>query len=81
MVAAANAALYNNGAACGTRYTVQCTGPTNAGVPAPCRNGPITVTIVDLCPGCGADQIDLSEQAFTTIADPNAGRIRIEYNR
>lgn len=81
MVAAANPALFNNRAACGARYTVQCTGPTNQGVPQPCRNGPITVTIVDLCPGCAADQIDLSEQAFNQIADPAAGRIRIEYNR
>ncbi|KAG6427818.1 hypothetical protein SASPL_112065 [Salvia splendens] len=81
MVAAANPALFNNRAACGDRYTVQCTGPTNQGVPQPCRNGPITVTIVDLCPGCAADQIDLSEQAFNQIADPAAGRIRIEYNR
>ncbi|KAG6427820.1 hypothetical protein SASPL_112067 [Salvia splendens] len=81
MVAAANPALFNNRAACGDRYTVQCTGPTNQGVPQPCRNSPITVTIVDLCPGCAADQIDLSEQAFNQIADPAAGRIRIEYNR
>ncbi|KAH6818561.1 hypothetical protein C2S51_002164 [Perilla frutescens var. frutescens] len=81
MVAAANSGLYNNGAACGQQYTIQCTGPTNQGVPQPCRNGPITVTIVDLCPGCDANQIDLSEQAFSTIADPNAGKIQIEYNR
>ncbi|XP_057787763.1 EG45-like domain containing protein isoform X2 [Salvia miltiorrhiza] len=80
MVAAANPALFNNRAACGQRYTVRCTGPTNQGVPQPCRNGPITVTIVDLCPGCAADQIDLSEQAFNAIADPNAGRILIDYN-
>ncbi|KAL1548893.1 EG45-like domain containing protein [Salvia divinorum] len=81
MVAAANAALFNNRAACGDRYTVRCTGRTNLGVLEPCRNGAITVTIVDLCPGCAADQIDLSEQAFNAIADPNAGRIMIEYNR
>ncbi|XP_057787764.1 EG45-like domain containing protein [Salvia miltiorrhiza] len=81
MVAAANPALFNNRAACGQRYTVRCTGATNQGVPQPCRNGPITVTIVDLCPGCAANQIDLSEQAFNAIADPNAGRILIDYNR
>ncbi|KAL0453802.1 UNVERIFIED_CONTAM: EG45-like domain containing protein [Sesamum latifolium] len=80
MIAAANPALYNNGAACGRRYRVRCTGPTNQGIPQPCRNGEITVTIVDLCPGCGADQLDLSQQAFSMIADPNAGRIRIDYN-
>ncbi|KAL0453800.1 UNVERIFIED_CONTAM: EG45-like domain containing protein [Sesamum latifolium] len=80
MIAAANSALYNNGAACGRRYRVRCTGPTNQGIPQPCRNGEITVKIVDRCPGCGANQLDLSQQAFSSIADPNAGRIRIEYN-
>ncbi|XP_012831268.1 PREDICTED: EG45-like domain containing protein [Erythranthe guttata] len=81
MIAAANPSLYNNGAACGTSYRVRCTGRTNAGVLAPCRNGEITVRIVDLCPGCGVDQLDLSQEAFSMIADPNAGRILIEYNR
>ncbi|KAG6427817.1 hypothetical protein SASPL_112068 [Salvia splendens] len=81
MVAAANPALFNNRAACGNRYIIRCTGATNLGVPQPCRNGPITVTIVDLCPGCGANQIDLSQEAFKAIADPNAGRIRIDYTR
>ncbi|KAG8372461.1 hypothetical protein BUALT_Bualt12G0068600 [Buddleja alternifolia] len=81
MIAAANPAIYNNGAACGRSYRIRCTGPTNQGVPQPCRNGEITVRIVDLCPGCGADQFDLSQEAFSMIADPNAGRIQIEYNQ
>ncbi|XP_073271763.1 EG45-like domain containing protein [Primulina huaijiensis] len=80
MIAAANRDLYDNGAACGKNYRVKCTGPTNQGVPQPCRNGEIIVKIVDLCPGCGTNQLDLSEQAFSTIADPNAGKIQIEYN-
>ncbi|XP_073158283.1 EG45-like domain containing protein [Henckelia pumila] len=79
MIAAANRALYNNGAACGSFYKVRCTGPTNQGVPQPCRNGEITVQIVDLCPGCTDNQLDLSQEAFSMIADPNAGRIQIEY--
>ncbi|CAA2985699.1 EG45-like domain containing protein [Olea europaea var. sylvestris] len=81
MIAAANPSLYNNGAACGTRYRVTCTGPTNQGVPQPCTGNDVTVTIVDLCPGCGADQLDLSQEAFSTIANTDAGRIRIEYNQ
>ncbi|KAL3643259.1 hypothetical protein CASFOL_014074 [Castilleja foliolosa] len=80
LIAAANPSIYNNGAACGRRYTIRCTGPTNAGVPQPCRNGAITVTIVDLCPGCQNDQFDLSQEAFAMIADPNAGRVLIDYN-
>ncbi|XP_073158446.1 EG45-like domain containing protein [Henckelia pumila] len=80
MIAAANRGLYSNGAACGKYYKVRCTGPTNEGVPQPCRNGEITVKIVDLCPGCGTNQLDLSQQAFSKIANPDAGRIHIEYN-
>ncbi|KAG6430866.1 hypothetical protein SASPL_108939 [Salvia splendens] len=41
---------------------------------------PALFTIVDVCPGCAANQIDLSEQAFKSIADPNAGKIWIEYS-
>ncbi|CAA2968231.1 Hypothetical predicted protein [Olea europaea subsp. europaea] len=76
MVAAANPSLYNNGAACGRRYRVRCTGPANA-----CTGNEVTVTIVDLCPGCGNDQLDLSQQAFSVIANPDAGRIMIDYNQ
>ncbi|KAL2502379.1 Expansin-like EG45 domain-containing protein [Forsythia ovata] len=86
MIAAANPSLYNNGAACGTsacgrRYRVKCTGGTNNGVPHPCTGSEETVTIVDLCPGCGNNQLDLSQQVFSTIANPDAGRIRIDYTR
>ncbi|KAI3444098.1 hypothetical protein Pfo_000763 [Paulownia fortunei] len=78
MIAAANPSLYNNGAACGRRYRVRCTGATNQ-APQPCRNGEIIVRIVDLCPGCRANQLDLSQHAFSRIANPDAGRIRIDY--
>ncbi|KAL2454495.1 EG45-like domain containing protein 2 [Abeliophyllum distichum] len=81
VIAAANPSLYNNGAACGRRYRVKCTGGTNNGVPHPCTGREVTVTIVDLCPGCGNNQLDLSQQVFSTIANPDAGRIRIDYTR
>ncbi|XP_051120283.1 EG45-like domain containing protein [Andrographis paniculata] len=80
MIVAANSQLFNNKAACGRTCRVRCTGRTNLGVPQPCRNGEVTVRIVDLCPGCGANQLDLSQEAFSIIADPNAGRIKIDYN-
>ncbi|KAH6817461.1 hypothetical protein C2S51_002162 [Perilla frutescens var. frutescens] len=78
MIAAANPGLFNNRAACGRFYKVRCTGPTN-NVPNACRNGEVTVKIVDLCPGCGPNQLDLSLQAFSIIGNPDAGRIRIDY--
>lgn len=80
LIAAANPSLFNNKAACGSFYRVRCTGATNQG-PYPCRDGTITVKIVDLCPGCGPNQLDLSQEAFSRIANPDAGRIRIDYTR
>ncbi|CAK9139500.1 unnamed protein product [Ilex paraguariensis] len=79
MIAAASEALWNNGAVCGRRYRVTCTGPTNQGVPQPCRGGSVTVRVVDRCPGCAANGLDLSLEAFSAIADPAAGRINIDY--
>ncbi|KAD4178041.1 hypothetical protein E3N88_28446 [Mikania micrantha] len=81
MILAANYQLYNGGAVCGTRYRVTCTGGTNDGVPQPCTGSSVDVTIVDLCPGCDPNQIDLSQEAFAMIANPDAGRINIEYNQ
>ncbi|KAI4295350.1 hypothetical protein L6164_035404 [Bauhinia variegata] len=80
LIAAANPSLYNNGAACGRMYRVTCTGGTN-NVPNPCRSGSVTVKIVDLCPGCGENQLDLSQEAFSQIANPDAGRITIDYTQ
>ncbi|CAA2992671.1 Hypothetical predicted protein [Olea europaea subsp. europaea] len=80
MIAAANPSLFNNKAACGKSYKVKCTGAINQG-PNPCRGGTITVKIVDLCPGCGKNQLDLSQPAFSMIANPDAGRIRIHYTK
>ncbi|GMP36271.1 hypothetical protein CsSME_00008452 [Camellia sinensis var. sinensis] len=82
MIAAASDALWNNGAACGKMYSVSCTGATNQGVPQPCKSGSVTVKIVDRCPspGCQAT-IDLSQEAFSAIADTAAGKINIDYNQ
>ncbi|KAG6597700.1 EG45-like domain containing protein, partial [Cucurbita argyrosperma subsp. sororia] len=80
LIAAASEGIYNNGAACGRMYRVTCTGPTNLGVPQPCTGNTVTVKVVDLCPspGCQAT-IDLSHEAFSTIANPDAGKINIEF--
>ncbi|CAI9293602.1 unnamed protein product [Lactuca saligna] len=81
MIVAANAGLFAGKSACGRRYRVRCTGGTNAGVPHPCRGGTVDLTVVDLCPGCAGNQLDLSQEAFARIADPNAGKIKIEYHQ
>ncbi|XP_074369579.1 putative EG45-like domain containing protein 1 isoform X2 [Apium graveolens] len=77
MIAAASDPLWNNGAICGKTFTVTCTGPANP-VPHPCTGKSVTVKIVDHCPGCGGT-LDLSKEAFTAIANPVAGVIKIDY--
>ncbi|KAI4295347.1 hypothetical protein L6164_035401 [Bauhinia variegata] len=78
LIAAANPSLYNNGAACGRMYRVTCTGGTN-NIPTPCRGGSVTVKIVDLCLGCLANRLYLSQEAFSQIANPDAGRVKIDF--
>ncbi|PKI51840.1 EG45-like domain containing protein [Punica granatum] len=79
MIASASESLWNNGAACGQRFEVTCLSGTNQGVPKPCLgSGSVTVTIVDRCPAPGCrGTIDLSQEAFASIADPNAGAINV----
>ncbi|KAK3014272.1 hypothetical protein RJ639_008972 [Escallonia herrerae] len=77
LIAAASDPLWNNGAICGKTYTVTCTGATNA-VPHPCTGQSVTVKVVDHCPGCGGT-LDLSREAFATIANPVAGIIKIDF--
>ncbi|KAK3006332.1 hypothetical protein RJ639_016872 [Escallonia herrerae] len=81
IIAAVGESMWNNRAACGRRYTIRCTGPTNQGIPQPCTGSGVTVSVVDRCAGCGANQFDLSQQAFSRIANTDAGRIRIDYAR
>ncbi|CAA6670523.1 unnamed protein product [Spirodela intermedia] len=67
MIAAASDAIWGNRAACGRKYRVTCTG--------------VVVTIVDYCPPGCQGTIDLSRKAFSTIANLDAGKIQIRYNR
>ncbi|QHO53260.1 hypothetical protein HN51_022116 [Arachis hypogaea] len=80
MIAAASEGIYNNGGACGQMYKITCTGATNAGVTQPCTGASVTVKVVDLCPSPGCQgTFDLSQEAFSTIANVNAGKVDINY--
>jgi expansin (peptidoglycan-binding protein) len=68
LVAAMNGAEYDNAAWCGAY--VRVTGP----------KGEVTVRIVDLCPGCKAGDLDLSEEAFARIANVAQGRVPISWH-
>ncbi|GAB4837770.1 hypothetical protein Ancab_002635 [Ancistrocladus abbreviatus] len=74
--AAVSDGLWDNGAACGRRYRVRCiSGPRGS-----CKNGEITVTVVDFCKNtpCHAMML-LSKAAFSAISSiPNAN-INVEY--
>uniref|UniRef100_A0A0D9XEQ6 Expansin-like EG45 domain-containing protein n=1 Tax=Leersia perrieri TaxID=77586 RepID=A0A0D9XEQ6_9ORYZ len=80
-IAAASDAFWGGGAACGKRLAVTCTGATNQGVPQPCTGQTVTVKVVDYCPtGSCRATIDLSQEAFAAIANPDAGKILVEYH-
>ncbi|XP_020578329.1 EG45-like domain containing protein [Phalaenopsis equestris] len=78
MIAAASDAIYENGAACGRTYRVTCTGATSQDAPQPCTGANVVVQVVDYCPTCQGI-FDLSQEAFSAIADLNAGMIEIDY--
>lgn len=66
-VVALNTGDFAGSAACGGCLRV--TGP----------KGSVTVRVVDSCPPCGRNHLDLSEQAFAEIADKIDGRVEISY--
>ena len=67
LVAAINDEQYSK-ANCGRCVSV--TGP----------KGTVVVRIIDKCPGCDAGDLDLSQTAFTKIADKSAGRVKITWH-
>lgn len=81
IIAAASDDVWDGRAACGRMYSVTCTGATNQGVPQPCTGASVTVKIVDYCPAGCQGTLDLSQEAFSQIADVNAGKIYIDYTQ
>ncbi|MFQ6649171.1 hypothetical protein Gotur_023203 [Gossypium turneri] len=76
MIAAASDAFWDG--CCGRNYKVECRGATNQGDPNPCRGKDyMVVKIVDYCPSGCQGNIDLSQEAFAAIANPDAGKIEI----
>jgi hypothetical protein len=77
-IAGASDEIWENRGACGKYYLVKCIGATNL-APQPCKVEFVTVKIVDYCPPGCRGTINLSEETFSKIAHPSAGRIKIEY--
>ncbi|KAF4588722.1 hypothetical protein EYR40_010276 [Pleurotus pulmonarius] len=40
----------------------------------------VDATVVDLCPGCAGDSIDLSPSAFQVLENPDVGRIQVNWD-
>ncbi|KAL6012285.1 EG45-like domain containing protein [Asimina triloba] len=82
MIAAASEEIWADGAACGKRFKVTCKAGTDLGQPHPCRgSGSVVVQVVDFCPPGCRGTIDLSQEAFASIANPDAGKIKISFHR
>lgn len=67
LVAAINGADWTGSAHCGACVEVE--GPA----------GTVVVRIVDKCPGCADGDLDLGREAFAEIADPERGRVPIQW--
>lgn len=60
---------------CGRLLWVKCVGATNLAL-NPCTSASVIVRVVDTCPKCSST-INLSRDAFSIIADPNAGKVKV----
>ncbi|XP_076958346.1 EG45-like domain containing protein [Bidens hawaiensis] len=81
MVAKAHGSLFEYGRACGWKYRVRCISATNKAIRDACTGKSVDVTIVDRWEDCGANVLELSQEAFATIARPALGRVNVEYEQ
>ena len=42
--------------------------------------GSVQVTVVDICPSCEPDHLDLTRSAFSQIASPDLGKVPITWS-
>ncbi|KDR78242.1 hypothetical protein GALMADRAFT_209653 [Galerina marginata CBS 339.88] len=68
LIVALSAPKYGNGSNCGKRIKVNYKGKS------------VTVKVVDKCPGCASNDIDLSPAAFSRLANQDLGRIKVDWN-
>ncbi|XP_030456266.2 EG45-like domain containing protein [Syzygium oleosum] len=70
--------LWNNGTPCGPMPTVRSAKPPDR-LPHPCKDGVITVKVVDYCRQPCNGVINLSRDAFARIANLDAGKVWVVY--
>ncbi|KAK1418395.1 hypothetical protein QVD17_27539 [Tagetes erecta] len=79
MIARTPGSVFAYGRACGRKYRIQCISGTNKAIRDACTGKTVDVTVVDRCETCAANEIQLSQEAFATIARVELGRVNIEY--
>ncbi|KAL3684986.1 hypothetical protein R1sor_003008 [Riccia sorocarpa] len=83
MTTAVSSPLFNNGKVCGACFQIRCSGDSA------CYSNVITVTATNLCPQgsyggwCDSPKIhfDLSQPAFSQIANVVAGHVSLQYQK
>ncbi|CAN0860212.1 EG45-like domain containing protein 2 [Linum grandiflorum] len=76
MVAVVGGHLYQNGAGCGTKYQISCTGPKK-GACLPSAK-PVTVTVAGYCKKCPTLFL-LPKEVHSAIAYPDASVVKVSY--
>lgn len=81
MIARVSSDVFNHNAACGHMYDITCRGGANGG-DNPCTEHPtVRVKVVDVSRETKRNTFELSQQAFSRIANTDAGRLRITAER
>lgn len=56
-----------------------CASKDNSCILVKGQRGAIVLKVSDTCGGCGSDDIDIADTAFSFIDDPNKGRVRVQW--
>ncbi|GJS37297.1 EG45-like domain containing protein [Tanacetum coccineum] len=68
MIAKVHSGMFTNGKACGTKYRVRCLSGTNKAIRNACTGNTVDVMVVDRCETCAANELQLTQEAFSKIA-------------
>ncbi|ORX51273.1 hypothetical protein DM01DRAFT_1337324 [Hesseltinella vesiculosa] len=68
MVVALSKALMSEGAYCGKKVKLST------------KKGTVVATVVDTCPGCDENSVDLSTAAFKKLGQLSTGRLKLDWS-
>jgi hypothetical protein len=67
--------------ACGSCWQIECADSSACKTDSSGKPLSVAAMVTDKCPECASNQIDIQALAFAKIANPSAGRIKINYRR